>query len=321
MTLRKTCVVLLALLLAAMAIVPIVSAELNSVSEKKIVSDSSIAIEKNNITSEEQDFVLIAIEASDLSVEEKEDLIKKLKDIWSGNSILSEKEMQDIIHEASLIVFEYYDIDTSDVTPKWGGADGYNPDGTHNALAEIAGQKMGLDSTNTYILNENSKVPDTWGIGQMDQHYSWGGAPFQCFYYASSARDFLQGGDEANGSRILAYSMHFMDDLANPWHTQPLWSQGNHDAYEFDFVQMNFGTMFKPTLQSTPSYWNYYITNPQTSAANMASTSSGYYTYINDEINSDPTGWKNDHWVQEDTKTLLKEALRYNEGLIDYATR
>ena len=53
----------------------------------------------------------------------------------------------------------------------------------------------------------------------------------------------------------------------------------------------------------------------------MASTSSGYYSYINNKINSDPTGWKNDYWVQEDTKTLLKEALRYNEGLIDYATR
>jgi len=321
MQLRKVGVVLLALLLAAMAMVPMVSAESNTVSEKKIVSDSLSADEKIKITPEEQKFVLIAIEASDLSAEEKEALVKKLKDIWSNNSTLSEKELQTVIHEVSLIVFDYYDIDTSDVALKWGGADGYNPDGTHNALAEIAGQKMGLSSTYTYILNENSKVPDTWGAGQTDQHYSWGGAPYQCLYYASSARDFIQSGDLSNGYRVLAYSMHFMDDVANPWHTQPLWSQGNHNAYEFDFVQMNFGTMFKPTLQGTSSYWNYYITNPQTSANSMASTSSGYYSYINNKINSDPTGWKNDYWVQEDTKTLLKEALRYNEGLIDYATR
>lgn len=281
-----------------------------------------VAVDSHQIpTEEEQKYVLEAINKSYLSESKKMGLIKDLDNLWSNSSLLSQQQQNEILNETSQIVIEYYGLDVPKMQIEWAGAHGYNPDGTHNALAQIAGQKMGLSSSRCRILNEHSCDPDYWGTLQMTQHYSWGGAGSKAKEYADIAKAKLQvDRTDPEGWENLSWAMHFMSDVANPWHTQQLWAQLNHNTYEFDYVQaeMVTGHNFKQVLIDSPDYWWYTVTDPTTSTNNLAALSSQYFDYINNKINNDPTGWKNDTTVIADTEDVLEEALHYNMGLIDY---
>lgn len=294
------------------------------------LSTSNVEITMGNgvATVEQQEFVIRAIKASNLPNKEKKELIKNLLDIMENKSVLSESEQEHVIIKAAPIVFEYYQIDIppsgdgSEITPQWTGVAGQYAHYTHNDLNEIAGLKMGTLPYYATILNQEASIPDTWGIGQMIQHYSWGGAPGRSKYWADEARRVLPT-DAYNAYRYLGWSMHFMSDSGNPWHTRQLWEQANHNAYEATFVGgfWTSGHNFQSTIQNTPNYWYYYITNPETSANSLASLSSSYFTYINTMIDQHPDHWMNDPTVISYTNTVLKESLRYDEGLVDYVTR
>lgn len=107
-------------------------------------------------------------------------------------------------------MFTYYSPDYTPYRVLWGGSDEYHPNGVHNALAEIAGKKMGLNSIKTRILNTHSKDPDTWGLEQMIEHYLDGSpyysnAPDNCRYYANEAKRQLQADiNSESGWRCLS---------------------------------------------------------------------------------------------------------------------
>lgn len=318
----KMSIFFVVILVTTAMLAPVASAK-NENRYGPIESESYIAVDYHQLpTEEEQQYILKAVKGSDLSEKEKNILINNLNNIWSNSPFISNQQENEILNRTSQIVIEYYYLDLPDMETKWAGAHGYNPDGTHNALAQIAGQKIGLSSSKCVILNEHSCDPDYWGLAQMTQHYSWGGAGSKAKEYADIAKARLQvDRTDPLGWENLSWAMHFMSDVANPWHTQQLWMQLNHNAYEFDYVQaeMVTGHNFKQVLINSPDYWWYTVTDPEASTNNLAALSSQYFDYINDKINNDPNGWKNDATVVTYTEDVLEEALHYNMGLIDYA--
>lgn len=312
---------IIALMIVGTFLVSAVSASIDGERYGPIEPEHAEPVDDHFIPSfEEKNYVITAIESSSLSEDEKDDLINNLKKVWSLDPNLSESERNEIINQASFIVLSHYRID-SNVQPFWSGYPHYHADGTHNVLAETAGQNMGLSSQQCRILNENSVEPDTWGIPQMVEHYSWGGAGQKAQQYANFAATALEEDPtDSLGYEYLSWAMHYMSDVANPWHTQQLWAQGNHETYEKDYVldEMVSGHNFKRVITNSPDYWWYQISSPSASADNLADLSSNYFSYIDDKINNDPN-WKNDPTVVEYTKDVLEEALHYNMGLVDYA--
>ncbi len=129
------------------------------------VAKDSQQITNTEPTKEQVKFVFEAIKASNLTNKGKNDLEKNLEDIWSGKSTLSESEKQEVIIKAATIVFDYYGIDEKEVGVLWNGD-------VHSDLAQQAGIKWG---TGYYdILYNHASDPDTWGVWQQWQHYSWG---------------------------------------------------------------------------------------------------------------------------------------------------
>ncbi|QYZ77959.1 hypothetical protein E2N92_00215 [Methanofollis formosanus] len=311
---------IIALMIAGTFLVSAVSASIDGERYGPIEPEHVEPVDDHFIPSfEEKNYVITAIESSSLSEDEKDDLINNLEKVWSLDPNLSESERNEIINQASLIVLSHYRID-SNIRPFWSGYTEYNADGTHNVLAETAGQNMGLSSQKCRILNENSADPDTWGIPQMVEHYSWGGAGKKTQEYANrAAAVFMEDPNDPQGYEYLSWAMHYMSDVANPWHTQQLWAQGNHETYEKGYVldEMVSGHNFKQVITNAPLYY-YEISSPAESAGNLADFSSRYFSYIDDKINNDPD-WKNDPTVVEYTEDVLEEALRYNMGLVDYA--
>lgn len=312
-----------ALLVVGAVIVPAVGASTNGERYGPVEPEPAEFVDVHPTPSlEERNYTIAAIESSNLPEDEKSALLMDLERIWSSDPDLSEPERDMILSQLAPLIFGYYGIDSdSNITPFWSGyPDFYHDEGTHNLLAEIAGQNMGLSSWKCTILNEQSAVPDTWGIPQMIYHYSWGGACLEADAYANLAKDILsEDPEDPEGYEKLSWAMHFMSDVANPWHTQQLWAQGNHLAYEQDYVlaEMVNGHNFKQVLVDSPSYWWYRVTDPEVSASNLAALSSGYFYYIDDKINHDPD-WKNDPTVVEYTEDVLEEALHYNMGLVEY---
>jgi hypothetical protein len=310
-----------ALLIASAVFVPAVSASTNEERYGPVEPEPAEFVDVHPTPSlEERNYIIVAIESSNLSEDEKDALLIDLEQIWSSD--LSGPERNIILSQLAPIVFSYYNIDSnSNPTPSWSGYVRYYSDvGTHNLLAEIAGQNMGLSSWKCRILNEQSAVPDDWGLLQMPTHYSWGGAGSKAKDYANQAKVLLsEDPEDPEGYEKLSWAMHFMSDVANPWHTQQLWAQGNHVTYEQDYVldEMVDGHNFKQVLVDSPSYWWYRVTDPEASASNLAALSSGYFYYVDDKINHD-SDWKNDSTVVEYTKDVLEEALHYNMGLVKY---
>jgi hypothetical protein len=312
-----------ALLIVGAVFVPVVSASTNEERYGPIEPEPAEFVDVHSAPSlEERNYIIAALESSALSEDEKSALLIDLERIWSPDSDLSAPERDTVLSQLAPIVFDYYNIDSdSGITPSWSGhLRHYSDTGTHNLLAEIAGQNMGVSSWKCRILNEQSAVPDDWGLLQMMYHYSCGGACLEVDAYANLAKNILsEDPEDPEGYEKLSWAMHFMSDVANPWHTQQLWAQGNHETYEQDYVlaEMVDGHNFKQVLVDSPSYWWYRVTDPEASASNLAALSRGYFYYIDDKINHDPD-WKNDPTVVEYTKDVLEQALHYNMGLVEY---
>lgn len=262
-------------------------------------------------TKEQVKFVFEAIKASNLTYKEKNDLMKNLEDIWSGESTLRESEKQEVIVKAATIVFDYYRIDEKEVGVLWNGD-------VHSDLAQTAGIKWG---TGYYdVLYNHASDPDTWGIWQQWQHYSWGGAGDKCKLFADSARDKIKNqSDPIGGYTDLSVSMHYMSDVANPWHTKPLEYQLHHTDYE-NYVSGNWTAGVTYYNDVNNNWYYYYVSDPKASVDNLASVSTQYFGYIDSKI-SQGGDWGNDATVIDDTRTVLLHAIRYDMGIVDYIRR
>ncbi|CVK31298.1 MULTISPECIES: phospholipase C/P1 nuclease family protein [Methanoculleus] len=298
--------------------------------ERSFLQDEAALDHYAHLSPDEQTIVLKALEET-YSESKFEETTAELKKIWDGTSALEETEKRELLASVIASVFTYYCPDTSrQISPMWGGAIGENPDGVHNALAGIAGQKRGWGYSQTKILDANSRDPDTWGLEQMVEHYLDGApffsnAPDKCSYYANEARTQMRSNPYSESAwRCLSWSMHYMSDLSMPWHTQGVADPAQlatHTLYE-GYVQEKFTDPeygFKAALVSAPNTW-VVISDPASSARSLASYSSARYSGLQLKIVTIPFGWGEDDWVKSTTKDLLKEGLKYNMGLVEYAT-
>jgi hypothetical protein len=276
-------------------------------------------------TPEDWVFIETAVNASTLSSAEKAFVIGRLHLINDNGGRrkgeVSLEGRQQVERRAMECILQYYRIDDrsgSGRDRRWSGCFGYCADGTHNNLAEIAGLKMGVPSEYTHILNEHSSDPDAWGVWQMPNHYSCGGAGDKSEEYANVARTHYRAGRYELAYTNLSWAMHFMSDVGNPWHTtyDPV-VQLHHVGYELDYVEGQFVSDFKQPLLNTPARNNYCITDVSESAQRLADFSNRKLSYLNRVIELDPN-WKSNVTVKARTLELLQETLRYNEGLVNY---
>ncbi len=312
MNLQKTGLVLLALLLAAMTMVPLVSAadeEQNS--DQKLDEPDPVPLDEK-AQKEMQKQIIMDLQASTLiDAKEKALLIKQLKEIWSGKRPMMESEKNKILSRVFTVLLDTYNQSPS---IKWVGCTNIGCDAAHNDMARVAGEKMGIDSDYSTILYDNAGVPDTWGYSV--DHYAISGAPGNVEYWADEAQPLITGSDPELGYTYLAYAMHFMSDMSVPFHTSPVYLS-QHATYE-NYVDNNWnsGEEFVDVINGNNYY--YYISDPSASATNMASYSNGYQSYIVSAMAN--SGWESDPNLIQYTKDCLLAGQRYNMGLIDYAT-
>jgi hypothetical protein len=303
--------------------------------------------ETRPVTENEWAVLLEAINASALSETDRAQLIANLHIIYDDGGLLKDSlslETQDQTKRVAFdIVRMYYHVDDLYYNGKrWNGKEGYNTEGTHNNLAEIAGINMGLSDSYTHILNEHANDPDHWSgpFVSSINHYSFRGASRECEKYANVARAEYKKGHFDNAYKNLSYAMHYMDDLANPWHTDDNWaSLITHPMYE-NYVESVFVDKFKQSLLNNPYKYGYHISSVSGSADRLAAQSHNNFKELNDVLNACTPfyDWKTGKktciptydWIRDKhavrhvdsvTRALLTEALYYNEGLIEYVRR
>ncbi len=311
--------VFLALVLGGTAVAPGVSAMEKPVAipEPPIVKPE-FSLDDPFIPEEDYSAVIKVIKSSNLTEKDKELLIISLEETWKGQSKLNEQEREAITIRAKEIVLQ----NRPDYLEGKGITWGYDP---HTDIAKRAGEEMWESSSNCQILHDYADDPDYWEQPFYD--HCWfvntlsGGAPYWTKYYADQAHGFIKDwGDEQNGFRKLAYSMHYMTDLSNPTHTEAsgrsLTLHGHYETY----LNNNWmsGWNYYTWVQQHPYYF-YEITNPEASAKYEAELAYGYmdhlwWHYCLGNFDADTS-------VRDDTYQLLRYAVAYNMGLIDYARR
>lgn len=314
MRLKKIGVVLLALLLAAMAMVPMVSAGVLAPTV-----DSQNVVDKYYFAPDVQKDIIDQVGKSEITEKEKQDLIAALKEIWSGKSDRSDLEKDQIMLDLSKVLLK-------SMNAKWTGYPYPGGQTTHNEMASFAGRTMGIATAYQTILGQYAAEPDTWPgeipplYIQSDTHYRYTGAPDKAEQYANEARSFIKNwGDYTTGYTKLGYSMHFMSDMSCPYHaTVPIYL-ANHQAYE-TYVGENWRSDKNYYADPYNDGYYYYISDVSDSAGYLASTSNGYLAEIN-SIMDNYSNWQDHSTLVQDTRTVLVAGERYDAGLINYVLR
>jgi hypothetical protein len=274
----------------------------------------------SNLPKDIQDKVIDAIRSSALSDNEKKNLIKSLKDIWSKRSKLSESEQQQVFDQTAAIVRDYLGIDRTGVVILWNA-------NSHSDLARTAGVKMGIPSEYSQILYDNANTPDSWPRYWGDHYWfvnsnpPYGDGPYYAKLFANAAKVNININPMA-GYTYAADSLHYMSDLSNPFHTSSsiiaLFYHGSYETYVSD--NWNSGHNFNRTIQNVDSAARIRIDDPEGDAKNLAAQTNQYLNYILYKMISNPTRWKNDARVISNTKNALTYGIRYDMGLVDYIT-
>jgi len=274
----------------------------------------------SNLPKDIQDKVIDAIKASSLSDNEKNDLIKCLKDIWSKRSKLPESEQQKVFDQAAAIVRDYLGIDRTGNVILWNA-------NSHSDLARTAGIKMDIPSQYNQVLYDNANIPDSWPRYVGDHYWfvnknpPYGDGPFQANQYATKAKNNITI-NPITGYTYAAYSLHYMSDLSNPFHTSSsliaLFYHSRYEKYVSD--NWNSGDNFNRTIQDVNSAARIEITDPESNAKDLAALNNKYLNYILYTMRSNPTGWKSDPILILYTKNALTNGIKYDMGLVDYIT-
>lgn len=328
-----------AIVLLTIAFMPSAAA-LTASQESQPIVNSSISSGFTSICNEDQKAMISAVMASNLTSTDKAKMIKKLNDMWSNKSKLSSYEQQKVIAEVFPMVIKYYGIDKqgsdSGIQPMWAGYTYPGAPGTHNDLARCAGAKMGVPSQYCDILFSHAVDPDTQWPYSVDHYYfvvdNQGGAPYRCQNYMIQARNLIKNNNPTAGYECLSDAMHFMSDVANPWHTvyDGATTHSKYETYVNDhWNDVAIGTSYgdsKTYNQSIQTDWYYYYipdgdTNVVEAVKNMGRVSNQYFAEMETKVQSSDTGWYYDNTVIGDTKTVLVHAVRYDAGLVDWARR
>ena len=321
MQLHKIGTFLLALLLAAMVMVPMVSASADTRQNVQQIDAPEMKYENFLVPENMQKEIIKGINKSDITDKEKESLIKTLNEIWTDTSSLSDEEKEKVMIEVSSLL-----LSEGGYGVKWTGYYPWDPNwnhftlaDVHNDMARLAGVKMGISSTYSDILRNYASEPDTWA-GDQVFHYQISGAANEAEGRAVSAQNYIQNlNNPTEGYKQLSYAMHYMSDLSNPYHYSPV-SLINHGRYETNIGDnWHSGNNYYNSVNNDGYY--YYITDVSDAANNLASVCNQYYSYIDSEVTNDPNGFGSDSTLISYTTTCLIHGERYDAGLVEWANR
>lgn len=272
---------------------------------------------------QEQKILFSYIDNCYVSDEEKKEMKKAMKDIWS--------RYPDQITEEDNLTLEKIDIATAKylnekygndgIEIKWAGAN-------HKSIIGTACVKAGVSSTYANHAKNYADDPDGWDTGfwQSYNHYydpvlHTGYAPANCDGFADSAKTNFNNGAYYTAYENLGYASHYMSDLGNPMHTglgslQYL-HQELHTNYEsYVYNQWDTGYKYNDTVKNTNSF--YTVTDPEQAAKNLASLSRSDLVTLYNELYYHPTDFGLQPEVIDITRRVLAETTKYNIGLVKY---
>lgn len=241
---------------------------------------------------------------SDIDPKEYSEIIKLIDEELMKKEIT----MDEYVNILNLAV--PYLPDPHQTNTKWGS-------GIHQLMAYDAGIKRDLSPTNAGILFNHADDADQLAPPLSSwNHYASILAPSSAELYTDWAIDNINNGNEAQGYKDLAYALHFMTDMSMPYHDVPT-DLINHAEYE-NYVGSNWDT--GKNFQSSLVDAYYTINDVSDTASYLNSITSGYRSYISNEINNyrPDDGWMDESVVISSTRQSITWGSRYNNGLVQY---
>lgn len=259
------------------------------------------------------------------SKQEKNEMKKAMKDIWSRNP-------GDITEEDMIVLGQIEEATAKYLNDKHGVSEEVSVKWTqtpHRNMTRIAVKKCGITDYYANIAANAAPVPDTWPYPQIWQSYNHyydpvadnGLAAVNCDNRAGIAAAYYDGGQLSAAYTELGYASHYLIDVGNPLHTgmvvnQTL-NQWVHYDYE-DYVNANWNSGYK--FESIVSNNNYYysVSDPETSAQNLAGYSNGYLSSLWMQIYYNEDTWESSSTVKTITQNVILKSAKYNIGLVKY---
>jgi len=263
-----------------------------------------------------------------VSNEEKKEMKKEMKDIWKKHPDKITEEDYHTLEKIDKATSEYLNdkYGNKDIGIQW-SVDNTNT-GTHNKMTYSACRKMGVSINYAQTASNYSDEPDSWytGFWQGYNHYYdpvlyTGYAHTNCANLANNAETYYDNGQLTSAYQYLGYATHYMSDLGNPMHTgceyEQYRNQWVHTSYE-SYVYNNWdtGQKYGDVVNATNTY--YTITDPEQSAENLASSTHSDVETLYETVYYNPTTFGSNSDVIAITKDSLREATKYNKGLVNY---
>lgn len=277
---------------------------------------------------ESQIAYMTGIDESSLTKEEKEKLKVELQDIWNRYPDGFKVEDNVPLKVVDKIMTErFIKAQVDDGEAKWSVS-------IHRYYAKYACDDSSYDS---YAWN-SADDPDTTNMDPLpllrfynhywDDEYSVGGAPSRCAEFSNDAMDYYDNGQLASAHTNFGYASHYLSDPGIPFHSAgatdylggfvvALFNAAEHIAYE-DYVADEWTSGHEYSYYVTHSSQSNTVTDPAQAVKDNAEHSAQYYSYITNEMVTNPTGWKTDMMLAYYTAQCVQETSKYNHGLYDY---
>ncbi|ABE52706.1 hypothetical protein [Methanococcoides burtonii] len=132
----------------------------------------------------------------------------------------------------------------------------------------------------------------------------------------------------ANAHTNFGYASHYLSDPGIPFHSTgatdylggfvvALFNAALHISYE-SYVADEWTSGYDYSYYVTDNSQSNTVTDPAQAVKDNAEHSAQYYSYITNEMTTNPTGWKTDMMLAYYTAQCVQETSKYNHGLYDY---
>ncbi|NLN43552.1 MAG: hypothetical protein GX152_05065 [Methanosarcina sp.] len=259
-----------------------------------------------------------------VSNEEKKEMKKEMEDIWKRYPDKITEEDYQTLEEISNATSEYlnHKYGNKGIGIQWAG-------NTHNKMTYSACRKMGVSINYAQTASDYADDPDDWdsGFWQSYNHYynpvvpTTGYAHVNCANLTNNAKAYYSNSQLTSAYQHLGYATHYMSDLGNPMHTgcevdqyQNQWVHTSYESYVYN--NWDTGQKYGDVVNATNTY--YTITNPKQSAENLASSTHPDVDTLYKLVYYNPTTFGSNPDVIAITMYGLREATKYNKGLVNY---
>jgi hypothetical protein len=151
----------------------------------------------------------------------------------------------------------------------------------------------------------------------------FGAAPHEIEMYSRNAVKMLikkEPADKIQGLKDLAFALHFIQDLSQPYHTKlgKLRVEYNHYAYE-KFIEKNV-KLFEDSIRNGAQK-PVQVEDPKEMAKELAWESFTDYTKINFLLNAKMGKREKNQRLVEETKKIMERSGSYSAGMINYCLK